>query len=38
MGKISNILYMIDLLSTGNIYTIKDLSKKIGVTERMIRC
>lgn len=37
MGKISNILYMIDLLSTGNIYTIKDLSKKIGVTERMIR-
>lgn len=37
MGKISNILYMIDLLNTGNIYTIKELSEKIGVTERMIR-
>ena len=37
MGKISNVLYMIDLLNTGNIYTIKDLSEKIGVTERMIR-
>ena len=37
MAKISNILYMIDLLNTGNIYTIKDLSKKLGVTERMIR-
>ena len=37
MGKISNILYMIDLLNTGNIYTLKDLSEKIGVTERMIR-
>lgn len=37
MGKLSNMLYMIDLLSTGNIYTIKELSTKIGVTERMIR-
>lgn len=37
MGKISNIMYMIDLLNTGNIYTIKDLAEKIGVTERMIR-
>lgn len=37
MGKISNILYIIDLLNTGNIYTVKDLSEKIGVTERMIR-
>jgi predicted DNA-binding transcriptional regulator YafY len=37
MGKISNILYMIDLLNTGNVYTLKELSKKIGVTERMIR-
>lgn len=37
MGKISNILYMIDLLNTGNIYTLKELSKKIGVTERMVR-
>ena len=37
MGKVSNILYMIDLLNTGNIYTIKELSKRIGVSERMIR-
>lgn len=37
MGKLSNVLYMIDLLNTGNIYTIKQLSDKIGVTERMIR-
>ena len=37
MGKLSNMMYMIDLLNTGNIYTIKELSEKIGVTERMIR-
>ena len=37
MWKVSNILYMIDLLNTGNIYTIKELSKEIGVSERMIR-
>lgn len=37
MGKISNVLYMIDLLNTVNIYTIKDLSEKIGVAKRMIR-
>lgn len=37
MGKLSNMLYMIDLLNTGNVYTLKELSEKIGVTERMIR-
>ena len=37
MGKIANMLYMIDLLNTGNIYTLKELSEKIGVTEIMIR-
>lgn len=37
MGKISKVLYMIDLLNTGNIYSLKELSEKIGVTERMIR-
>ena len=37
MGKIANMLYMIVLLNTGNIYTLKELSEKIGVTERMIR-
>ena len=37
MGKLSNMMYIIDLLNTGNIYTLKELSEKIGVTERMIR-
>lgn len=37
MGKFSNMLYMIDLLNTGNKYSIKGLSQKLGVTERMIR-
>lgn len=37
MGKFSNMLYMIDLLNSENIYSIKELSQKIGVTERMIR-
>lgn len=37
MGKLSNMMYMVDLLNTGNIYTLKELSQKIGVTERMIR-
>ena len=37
MGKLSNMIYMIDLLNTGNIYTLKELSERIGVTERMIR-
>lgn len=37
MGKLSNMLYMIDLLNTGNIYTIHELAERIGVTERMVR-
>lgn len=37
MGKFSNMLFMIDLLNTGNKYSIKELSQKLGVTERMIR-
>ena len=37
MSKLANMLYMIDLLNTGNIYTLKELSEKIGVTERMVR-
>ena len=28
MGKIANMLYMIDLLNTGNINTLKELSEK----------
>ncbi len=37
MGKFSKILYMIDLLNTGNFYSVAELSKKIGVSERMVR-
>ena len=37
MGKFFNMLFMIDLLNTGNKYSIKELSQKLGVTERMIR-
>lgn len=37
MGKFSKMLYMIDLLNTGNKYSIKDLANKIGVSERMVR-
>ena len=37
MGKFSNMLFMIDLLNTGNKYSVKELSQKLGVTERMIR-
>lgn len=37
MGKFSKMLYLIDLLNTGNKYSLKELSSKIGVSERMIR-
>ena len=37
MSKLAKMMYMIDLLNTGNMYTIKELAEKIGVTERMIR-
>lgn len=37
MGKLSNMLYIIDLLNTGNVYTLKELSERTGVSERMIR-
>lgn len=37
MGKFSKMLYMVDLLNTGNTYSSKELSTKIGVSERMIR-
>ena len=37
MGKISNALTMMQLLSTGRKYSIDELSKKIEVTPRMIR-
>lgn len=37
MGKLSNMMYMIDLLNTGNIYSLKELSEKLNVSKRMIR-
>ena len=37
MGKISNTTQMLNYLNTGNKYTVKELSEKIGITERMVR-
>lgn len=37
MGKISNAIMMLEYLSTGKKYSVKELSEKLNVTERMIR-
>lgn len=37
MSKLSNTLTMLQLLQTGKKFTIKELSKKLEVSERMIR-
>ncbi len=37
MSKITNIFYMLDLLSSGNKYTVNQLAEKINVTPRMVR-
>lgn len=37
MGKISNAIKMLNYLNTGNKYNVKELSEKIGITERMVR-
>ena len=37
MSKISNVLTMIEYLSTGRKYSIAELSEKLEVTSRMIR-
>ena len=37
MSKISNVISMLNLLSTGRKYSIKELSEKLEVSERMIR-
>ena len=37
MSKLSNILTMIELLQSGRKYSIKELSEKLEVSERMIR-
>jgi predicted DNA-binding transcriptional regulator YafY len=37
VGKISNAILMLEYLNTGNKYSVKALSDKLGITERMIR-
>lgn len=37
MGKIGNVITMMELLSTGRKYSTSELSKKLEVSERMIR-
>lgn len=37
MSKISNVLLMLEYLSSGKKYSIKDLSSRLEVSERMIR-
>lgn len=37
MSKITNALLMIKLLSNGRVYSVKELSDELGVTERMVR-
>ena len=37
MGKVSNAITMLELLSTGRKYMVSELSKKLEVSERMIR-
>lgn len=37
MSKITNVFLMLELLESGKIYTISELSKELGVTSRMIR-
>ena len=37
MGKITNAILMLNYLNTGNKYSVKELSEKIGITERMVR-
>jgi len=37
MGKLSNTLLMLDLLSTGKVYTIKELANILEVSPRQVR-
>jgi predicted DNA-binding transcriptional regulator YafY len=37
MGKISNVFSMLELLSNGRKYSVKELSERLEVTERMVR-
>ena len=37
MSKVSNVLNMLEYLSTGRKYSIKELAEKLEVTPRMVR-
>ena len=37
MSKITNTILMIKLLSNDRVYSVKELSEELGVTERMVR-
>lgn len=37
MGKVSNVITMLELLSTGKKYSIQELSQRLEVTQRMVR-
>lgn len=37
MSKITNSILMLELLQSGKIYSVKELSNELGVTERMVR-
>ena len=37
MSKITNTILMIKLLSNGRVYSVKELSDELGVSERMVR-
>ena len=37
MSKITNTILMIKLLSNGRVYSVKELSEELGVTERMVK-
>ena len=37
MSKISNVILMLQYLENGRKYNVKELSKKLEVSERMIR-
>lgn len=37
MSKISNAIKMLNYLNTGNKYNVKELSQKLGITDRMVR-
>ena len=37
MSKITNCFLMLELLNSGRVYSVNELSKELGDTERMVR-